>query len=53
MGNVSLSGGFAAVHADDGTVCEQVTEDGRVLVDGIVYRAGEARFGGVVVQPAP
>lgn len=53
MGNVSFSGGFEAVHADDGTVCTQVTEDGQVLIDGIVYMAGEARFGGIVVQPAP
>lgn len=51
MGNTSLSGGFQAVHADDGTVCRQVTDDGLVLVDGIEYRAGEAHFGGIVVQP--
>jgi O-acetyl-ADP-ribose deacetylase (regulator of RNase III) len=51
MYNVSLTGGFEARHADDKTVCEQVTRDGRVLIDGKAYRAGEARFGGVVIQP--
>jgi hypothetical protein len=51
LGNTSLGGGFQAVHADDGSVCEQVTDDGIVLVDGVRYRAGEARFGGAVVQP--
>jgi hypothetical protein len=48
--NVSLPGGFAAVHVDDGSPCEQATADGRVLVDGVPCRAGEARFGGVAVQ---
>ena len=51
--NVSLSGGFAARHVDDETLCEQVTRDGRVLIDGTVYLAGEARFGGIVIQPMP
>lgn len=51
MGNTSLSGGFLAVHADDGTECAQVTSDGRVLVDEVEYLAGEAYFGGIVVQP--
>lgn len=51
MYNVSMSGGFKAVHPDDGTPCEQVTADGLVLIDGVRYRAGEARFGGIVVQP--
>jgi hypothetical protein len=51
MGNVGLGGGFQALHADDGTECEQVTADGLVLIDEVCYRAGEARFGGVVVQP--
>jgi hypothetical protein len=51
MGNVAFSGGFAAAHRDDGTPCEQVSRDGRVLVDGLEFSAGEARFGGIVVQP--
>ena len=51
MGNASLSGGFRAVHDDDGTVCQQVTADGLVLVDGFRYMAGEAHFGGIVIQP--
>lgn len=49
--NVSLSGGFVATHVNDGTPCAQVTQDGRVLIDGIEFRAGEHRFGGTVVQP--
>lgn len=49
--NESLSGGFIAFHHDDETRCEQVTADGRVLIDGIEYRAGEAHMGGCVVQP--
>jgi hypothetical protein len=50
--NVALSGGFIAHHRDDGSICHQVTEDGRVLVAGVACAAGEARFGGTVVQPA-
>lgn len=53
MGSTSLGGGFQAVHADDGTVCQQVTDDGLVLIDGVEYWAGEAHFGGIVVQPEP
>lgn len=51
MGSTSIGGGFGAMHADDGSVCEQVTSDGMVLVDGIRHVAGEAHLGGVVVQP--
>ena len=51
MTNESMSGGFLAFHRDDDTPCDQVTRDFRVLVDGLEYRAGEHRFGGVVVQP--
>lgn len=50
LADVSLSGGFAAHHVDDGSRCEQATADGRVLVDGVPCHAGEARFGGVVVR---
>jgi hypothetical protein len=46
-----MSGGFVAFHRDDGSPCEQVTRDGRALVDGVEYRAGEAHMGGCVVQP--
>jgi len=49
--NVSLSGGFIAHHRDDDSMCAQVTNDGRVLIAGIECAAGEARFGGTVVQP--
>jgi hypothetical protein len=51
LGNVSLSGGFAAFHRDDESPCDQVTNDGRVLIDGVEYRAGEAHMGGCVIQP--
>jgi hypothetical protein len=51
MYNESLSGGFIADHDDDDTPCNQVTGDGRVLVDGQEYRAGEAHMGGIVVRP--
>jgi hypothetical protein len=51
LGNESMSGGFIVLHDDDGSRCEQVMADGRVLVDGVEYRAGEAHMGGCVVQP--
>jgi hypothetical protein len=51
LDNESMSGGFVAVHRDDGSRCEQVTRDGRVLIDGVEYRAGVAHMGGCVVQP--
>lgn len=50
MGNIDMTGGFAATHRDDGSPCEQVTGDGRVVVRGVPCRAEEARFGGFVVQ---
>jgi hypothetical protein len=50
--NASMTGGFIAFHRDDDSSCEQVTEEGRVLIDGVEYRAGEAHMGGCVVQPA-
>jgi hypothetical protein len=52
LSNESMSGGFIAFHRDDDSSCEQVTDDGRVLIDGVEYRAGEAHMGGCVVQPA-
>ena len=51
LDNESVSGGFVAVHRDDGSPCDQVVADGRVLVDGVEYHAGEAHMGGCVVQP--
>lgn len=51
MYNTSLGGGFKGVHQDDGTECEQVTADGVVLIDAVRYRAAEAYFGGIVIQP--
>ncbi|MEA2167910.1 MAG: hypothetical protein QOF76_1210 [Solirubrobacteraceae bacterium] len=52
LGNESMSGGFVAVHRDDESRCEQVTRDGRLLIDGVEFRGGEAHMGGCVVQPA-
>ena len=49
--NEDMSGGFVANHRDDGSACEQVSREGVVLIDGVEFRAGEARFGGTVVQP--
>ncbi len=49
--NESASGGFIAFHRDDESSCDQVTGDGRVLIDAAEYRAGEAHMGGCVVQP--
>ena len=51
LSNESMSGGFIALHSDDESRCEQVTGDGRVLIDGVEFRAGEAHMGGCVVQP--
>lgn len=51
LSNVSMSGGFVAHHRDDDSVCEQVTGDGRVLIDDVEHHAGEARMGGCVVTP--
>lgn len=47
--NVSLFGGFRSLHRDDDSVCDQVTQDGRVWVRGVECRMGEARFGGIFV----
>jgi hypothetical protein len=52
LANESASGGFVAFHRDDESRCDQVTGDGRVLVDGVEHRAGEAHMGGCVVLPA-
>ena len=49
--NEGVSGGFVVFHRDDESRCEQVTGNGRVLIDSIEYRAGEAHMGGCVVQP--
>ena len=51
--NVSLSGGFEASHADDDSVCDQVTRDGRVWIGEVEAHMGEAKFGGVFVGFAP
>lgn len=49
--NTSLSGGFVAKYADTDDLAEEsVTHI--VYIDGLRCRADEARFGGVVVQPA-
>ena len=51
--NESFSGGFLADHRDDGSRCEQVTRDGRVLIDGITFSAHEAHMGCIVIEPLP
>jgi hypothetical protein len=51
--NTSLSGGFEAIYADDGTRAEEITREHVVFVDGVRCRADEARFGGTVIRPAP
>jgi hypothetical protein len=53
LNNESFSGGFVADHVDDGSPCEQVTRDGRVLIDGTTFLAHEAHMGGIVIQPLP
>lgn len=47
--NTSIGGGFEAAHLDDQSVCEQVSRDGTVWIDGIECHMGEAKFGGVFV----
>ncbi|RYC07125.1 hypothetical protein [Nocardioides zhouii] len=46
-----MGGGFAARHGDrSDDQCDQVTRDGRVLVDGSEFRMREAYMGGIVVH---
>jgi hypothetical protein len=47
--NTSFTGGFTAQYADGTTASAEVLA-GRVWIDGRPLRAGEARFGGTVVQ---
>jgi ADP-ribosylglycohydrolase len=47
--NVSMTGGFTARY-DDGTTAPDEVVAGTVWIDGRPLRAGEARFGGTVVQ---
>lgn len=53
--NVDGSGGFVAYHVGpDGDLmdtCDEVTATGRVWIDGHACDMGEARFGGVTVEP--
>lgn len=52
--NTHLSGGFEAMHHDRGdNRCDQVTTDHRVWIDGVEFRMGEARFGGIVATQVP
>lgn len=46
FGNVSLSGGFAAVYADSG----EPYPGHECFIDGVRCHADEARFGGIVVE---
>ena len=50
--DVSLSGGLAAHDTSGADVCDQVTADHRVWIDGAEHRTDEARFGGTVVVRA-
>jgi hypothetical protein len=47
FGNIDLSGGLTARHADDGSPYQGV----ECFVRGVRCRAEEHRFGGIVVQP--
>ena len=49
--NTSIGGGFVALYRDDRSCCQQVTDDGRVRIDGVEYYASEHYSGGIVVQP--
>ena len=51
MYNPFIGGGFEARHRDDGSVCEQVSREHRVSIDGKIFRADELKFGGIVVWP--
>ncbi len=52
--NASPFGGFLASHDERGDeVCDQVTRDHRVWIDGVEHRMQEARFGGTVVGRPP
>jgi hypothetical protein len=50
LSNASLTGGFTA-HHPDGSLASPDVLAGRVWIGGVEFRAQEARFGGVVVQP--
>lgn len=45
--NTDMSGGFAARYADTG----ERRDSAICFVDGVRCRAGEARFGGIVIEP--
>lgn len=45
--NADLSGGFIATYADT----QQLYQSHECFIDGIKCKAGEARFGGIVIQP--
>lgn len=46
--NEDMSGGFIARYADT----NEIYESHECFIDDILYDAGEARFGGIVIQPA-
>ncbi|MEV7972465.1 ADP-ribosylglycohydrolase family protein [Cellulomonas sp. NPDC089187] len=48
--NTSFGGGYTGQYLD-GSTASQAVLDGRVWIDAVEYRAQEARFGGIVVQP--
>lgn len=50
--NIGAWGGFQARHADDRSICEQVSRTGVVWVEGRECKMGEAKFGGVFVGVA-
>ncbi|SDB85217.1 ADP-ribosylglycohydrolase [Sanguibacter gelidistatuariae] len=49
LSNTSFSGGFDA-HYADGKPASELARSGQVFISGQPFRAGEARFGGVVVE---
>lgn len=49
LSNTSFSGGFDA-HYADGKPASELARSGQVFISGRPFRAGEARFGGVVVE---
>lgn len=49
--NDSMGGGFLAQY-EDGTGADEVTQSHKVYIDGVVYHADEAYFGGTIVTPA-
>lgn len=50
--NLTLTGGFGAANVDTGERLETPLDQATCFIDGVRCLAREARFGGIVVQPA-